>query len=495
VRQNLKGAEVGKTVEGRPWSGMTKVYGLAKKPGLHTDPGTPGFGLRVSPQGKAVWFIRASTGSGKARKEFNKTVGELVPLGEEADGVRWFDLEQARRAALTISSEEKLPEQDKQKLRLKKSSTLRSVLPEFLKNRRVRGRKTPLSEASKKNYQQVFDLYMTKCADWSLVEMQGAVRQWLEAVRDIADNKSVSKAFAMMNLVSGVYDYLELHEEVEKNPMRKVRRLFEQKRPAKRESHVEAVNLPVFVQQAFAVRNKASRTALLLDIFSGLRKSALLGLKWDWLDLNAGIIKVPEQAPGWKGWHGSFQLGQESCRLLKKWREETANKSDWVFPARHGSQEHMVDIRGALSYACKGIEQQIILEDGTVRLQDYCLHDVRRTVGTIIALLYPGDVQLAGALLAHKWAIPDSPETDITLRYQSTRQQQLHALDQVAAFVLEIAGTQPMSERTKAALDRVGIDPRSLKLETIDDELEDNDKPKKKIPEIPWFLEKALTEE
>jgi integrase len=467
---------------------MTKVYGLAKKPGLHTDPGTPGFGLRVSPQGKAVWFIRASTGSGKARKEFNKTIGELVPLGEEADGIRWFDLEQARRAALTISSEEKLPEHDKQKLRLKKTSTLRSVLPEFLTNRRVRGRKTPLSEASKKNYQQVFDLYMTRCADWPLAEMQGAVRQWLEEVRDIANNKSVSKAFAMMNLISGVYDYLELHDEVDKNPMRKVRRLFEQKRPEKRDSHVESVNLPVFVQQAFTVRNKASRTALLLDIFSGLRKSALLGLKWEWIDLNLGIITVPEQAPGWKGWYGHFQLSDESCRLLKNWREESADKSEWVFPARHGSQEHMVDIRGALVHASKSIEQQVVLEDGTVKLKPYCQHDVRRTFGTVLNLLYPGDVQLAGALLAHKWAIPESPETDITLRYQSTRQQQLHALNQVATFVLEIAGTRPMSERTKAALDRVGIDPRSLKLETIPDELEDNDKPKRDIPEVPWFL-------
>jgi integrase len=486
---------MGKTVEGKPWSSMTKIYGFTKKPDTYTDPGTPGFGLRVSQQGKSVWFIRGSTGSGKARKSFNKTIGELVPLGEEADGVRWFDLVQARSKALALCSEEKLPEHDRQKLRLKKERTLRSVLPEYLKRRRVRGRKTPLAEATRNNYQQVFDLYLTACADWPLAAMQAAVDPWMEQISAIAEKSSVSKAFAAMNLVSGVYDYLELLNVVEKNPMRRVRRLFDEKRPDPRETHIATLNLPIFVQQTFTVRNKASRTALLLEIFTGLRKSALLGLRWEWIDLAAGTIQVPKQTPGWKGWHGLFPLGLETCRLLQNWREQTIDKNGWIFPARHGSQEHMVDIRGALAHASKGIEQKVTLNDKTVRLKPYGVHDGRRTFATIINILFPGDVLLAGALLAHKWALPESPETNITFRYQATRQHLQHALNQVAAFVLEVAGIQPMSERTKTALDRVGVNPEKMELTTIDDEQDNNEESGKKAPEAPWFLGQKLAAE
>jgi integrase len=263
-----------------------------------------------------------------------------------------------------------------------------------------------------------------------------------------------------MSIVSGVYTHYETLElpGLTRNPIRNVRRLRLFNAPPKRTRHAPPVSLPTLIRNIWGLRNGESRDLLLLYTLGALRKIAGMRLRKSIIDFNAGVINVPKGERGWKGWHGTYPLNSQVLGILRERAEATGPGTDWLFPARHGDGEHREDVRGSIEKASAGLPFVLMP------------HDLRRTFGTICDILFPSDVALAGALLTHRWAIPENPETSLTFGYQQRSLEELrHASDTVANAILEIAGVLPMTDATSEALRRRGINPEKLELVESDD--------------------------
>ncbi len=466
----------------KPWTTMKQVWPLLKIEGQHKDPGFQNFGVMVSPKGKCVWTIRYSQGTlarkhleekkdGKAtpRRNPETTLGLVQFEGSVADGSNILDLCQAQAAAREWIAEQKDPiyaarRRSEREAALAKPLTLRTGFEEYLKNRRTK-RAAPLVDRTKKGYRQTFENHLSPAADWPL--LSSTVLQWQELLVAIAD-KSPSRGMEAMNIVSGIYTYYETLElpGLTRNPIRKVRGLSLIMPPEKRESHVPPVNLPALVKSIQALRNGGSKDLLMCYTLGGFRRTAVMRFRRSIISFKkqteGAVIRVPKGEPGWKAWYGKFPLNSQVAGILRARAEALPPGDDWLFPNRNkkgGVFPHMSNISGSC---------EIVSEEIGIKIQP---HDLRRTFGAICDLMFPGDVALAGALLTHRWALPENPETSITLSYQKKPLKELrNASEVIANAMLEIAGRLPMTDETAAALRRKGIDPENMTMLDLPDD-------------------------
>lgn len=450
---------MGKHKDGAPWKD-TKAFALARSPGEHTDPGLAGFGMRVSPKLKAVWTVKTSIGSGKERKFSEVTLGLVANPGDEPDGVNALSLKQAREKASSWIEEKRLPATERERRAQRGALCLENLLDEFLENRRTKsGHK--LASSTKQFYRNVFARYLQDCKNWSLVELQYSPRQWLEVLQK-AEKRSVSWANGSMALISAVYDYLELLGTVDANPIRRVRKTRIIRKPKVRDTHIATLDLPRFVQQLHNLRNKHSCDALKINLLAGWRSTAVLGLLRERVDLQARSLSVKLDDPGWKRWVGEYPINRYVLEILNA-RDATGKDSLYVFPARHGDKKHMQNVRGSAAIASKGCP--LVATP----------HILRRTFATIANIVFPGDITLHGALLAHKWATPERPEAATTVGYIVSKERLEAASTRVASVILQIGGIEDMTEETLRLLNAAAIDTTNLQLVEIEDD--DDDEP------------------
>ena len=150
--------------------------------------------------------------------------------------------------------------------------------------------------------------------------------------------------------------------------------------------------------------------ALRLLIFTGARVNEILGLRWEHVDLQRGLLRIPDSKTGAK----AIQLNAPALELLAG-RHEERGGSSWVIPG-HVPGEHLVN----LGKIWRRIRERAELED--VRL-----HDLRHSfasMGAAAGLSLP----LIGALLGH--------------RQPSTTQRYAHLADDPVRSASELVGSR-----------------------------------------------------
>ncbi len=107
------------------------------------------------------------------------------------------------------------------------------------------------------------------------------------------------------------------------------------------------------------------RPLIIVDLHTGLRKTELLSLKWEHIDMERNVLKVEEG----KGGYTRYVPINETVKIqLLKLSEK--KKGDYVFHDQYG---HMIkDIKRSYGSALK-----------RAGLEDVRFHDLRRTFGTI----------------------------------------------------------------------------------------------------------------
>ena len=121
-------------------------------------------------------------------------------------------------------------------------------------------------------------------------------------------------------------------------------------------------------------------------IFTGSRRSNVQSMRWDELSLSDGRWTIPA-AKAKSGRTMSVPLSADALKILKR-RQEAVNGSPWVFPGQSAAG-HMIQPA-----------YQWMTVTKAANLHDLRIHDLRRTLGSVMAQ-QGASLHLIGQVLGH----------------------------------------------------------------------------------------------
>ena len=156
-----------------------------------------------------------------------------------------------------------------------------------------------------------------------------------------------------------------------------------------------------------------------ISLFTGARRANVLAMRWDQLDFDLGIWRIPRTKSGDSQ---TLPLTSSALAILSKRFDERSEDNDWVFPSKTSTSGHLVEPKKGW-YA-------LLKASG---LEDLRMHDLRRTLGSYMAI---GNQSLLviGKVLGHK--SPTATQIYSRLTYDPLRQ----AMEKAQNDMLTAAG-------------------------------------------------------
>jgi len=304
-----------------------------------------GFGLRVGANSK-VFFAEGQVN----RRTRRVTIGRADVFAPEI----------ARKKALVIlgeMAEGRDPNAEKRKEKRER------VTVEMAFDRFFEARKT-LSPNTVSNYRRSEQLYLKA---WRKKEMKEITRQMvLKKHQEIGKKHGETTANNVMRHFRSVYNFTSAtQDDYPPNPVQiltQARAWFKERR---RQTVVTAVDLPTWWKAVMAEPDY-SRDFLLTALFTGMRRSEVMQLRWENVDLSAKTLHLPTTK---NGDPLTLPLSEFLADLLAQRRKENQG-SPWVFPGP-GRTGHLVETKKFLLRVSAG--------SGV----SFTLHDLRRTFITI----------------------------------------------------------------------------------------------------------------
>lgn len=286
------------------------------------DTKTPGLQLRVTSGGVKTFSIyRRTKGGGPERI----TLGRFPAM----------TVEQARAAAAAVNAEiETGASPAKVRRAVREEPTFAEAFDDFLTGKRKRDG-SPLGERTKRDYQDVFRMYLTSIKSKKLSQIQ---RTDLKAIHKKTTAKSPAQADRAIAVVSSVFTYM-IDQEVFSgpNPASRV-----QKNPSTdRDRFAQGHELPHLLD---AVARSGQSDYFLLSLLTGARRSNVQAMAWRDLDLPGAVWRIGNTK---NGTPQNVPLSPEAVMVLKA-RQEYASASPFVFPGT-GKTGHLVEPKRAWS--------------------------------------------------------------------------------------------------------------------------------------------------
>ncbi len=220
----------------------------------------------------------------------------------------------------------------------------------------------------------------------------------------VATPSEANRAIAVVSKLVSLSELWGLRPEGA-NPCRGIERYRERRRERFLGS-AELAQLGVVLAEAERTRPAAASavTVVRLLALTGARRNEIAHLRWEYVDLERGLLNLPESKTGRK----TIRLGAPAVQLLAG----LPRTSEWVFP-------------GPCSQGPVHLERAWRSLRKRAGLDDVRLHDLRHThasVGAAAGLSLP----LIGALLGHKTAA-------MTQRYAHLRSDVVHEASEIVA--------------------------------------------------------------
>lgn len=143
---------------------------------------------------------------------------------------------------------------------------------------------------------------------------------------------------------------------------------------------------PEELQRLFAAldeeTNEVFKNYVLLSLFIGQRRQNMLSMRWSYVDLNLGFVHFPDSKNGDPQRIPLITYAQE---ILKDMKQYATN--DWVFPSAGSKSGHLEDLHRPWYALLK-----------RANIENFRVHDLRRTFGSYQAIMGSGDFILGKAL-------------------------------------------------------------------------------------------------
>lgn len=342
-----------------------------------------GFGLRVAPSGRKVYVLKYRTVDGTQRKPVIGTDGALT-------------LEQARKLANEmLSTVRSGGDPSRSRMDARKAPTVADVCERYL-DEHARPNKKPLSVADDEGMIERYvkpRLGNRKIASIDFDDATNLHKQ-LEHI-PVRANRVRSLMSKMLNL-SEKWKYRPEHtnpyRHIPRNPERTVHRamaedeianLAEVLRQAERGERVEN---PDIGEPESVAENPVAVAALRLLLFTGMRRNEALRLRWDEVDLKAGVLRLKDSKTGEK----LVRLNSGARVVIEGQESERKLGNPFVFPSPVKPLRPLYDVKGVWSRIRK-----------RAGLEDVRLHDLRHNFAAAAA---DGGLSLLqiGQLLGHR---------------------------------------------------------------------------------------------
>lgn len=271
-----------------------------------------------------------------------------------------------------------------------------------------------LSPSTVDGYQRTARLYLKSWAKKPLCEI---TRQLvLKKHQDIAAKHGEVTANNTMRHLRSVYNFIAATEnDFPPNPVLILSQARAWYRERRRQTVVTALDLPAWCS-AVLCEPEYSRDFLLATLFTGMRRSEVMKLRWENIDLKSRTLHLPTTK---NGDPLNLPLSEFLANLLTE-RASRANGSPWVFPGP-GKSGHLVETKKFLLRVTAG--------SGVT----FTLHDLRRTFITIAESLDVPHYALK-RLLNHR------ANSDVTGGYIVINAERLRGpVEQVTKKIVELA--------------------------------------------------------
>mgnify|MGYP003386097595 CR=1 FL=1 len=168
----------------------------------------------------------------------------------------------------------------------------------------------------------------------------------------------------VVELIRGIYATEIDNELAIRNPAAKIKK----HKPQERERFLLPEEVPAFFAALNTFRPRI-RDFFLLCLFTGVRRSNVMAMRWDELDIDAWIWRVPR--PKSKNNKPLIvPLVVPALEILNR-RAIDANGNQWVFPSDASETGHYVEPKDAWKRICT-----------KANIKDLTIHDLRRTLGS-----------------------------------------------------------------------------------------------------------------
>lgn len=159
-------------------------------------------------------------------------------------------------------------------------------------------------------------------------------------------------------------------------------------REKSRDRRLKPNEVASFLAAVYAEPNETIRDYVLLSLLTGARRSNVLAMRWDQLDLDDAEWRIPETK---NGTPQTIPLEEAEISILRE--RESSAKGPWVFPGRpraEGKPDHLKEPK-------KGWDR-ILKRAG---IEDFRIHDLRRSLASFM-VDQGASLAIIGRALNHK---------------------------------------------------------------------------------------------
>jgi integrase len=167
------------------------------------------------------------------------------------------------------------------------------------------------------------------------------------------------------------------------NPASKIK-MFEEK---SRERFLQEDELPRFFKALDAEPNQDFADVFRLCLFTGARRSNVLAMKWQDVQVENAEWKIPETK---NGESHLVPLLPQALEILTERRSRAGKGAGWVFPSTTSQSGHLEGVQRVWSR---------LLKDAA--LENLRIHDLRRTLGSWLVITGANNFTI-GKTLGHK---------------------------------------------------------------------------------------------
>ncbi|MDE0030302.1 MAG: integrase family protein [Deltaproteobacteria bacterium] len=301
------------------------------KPWIAWDDKLTGFGVRVHPSGAKSYVVNYRAGNG-GRKAPNKRVvvgraGRATP-------------DQARRRAQELLGRVAAGEDPAgERTEARGLPRLGAACEDYIESGH------DLAASTERGYRRYTTLYL---GDWLSRPLDGITRRDVEGrFRLLTERHGPMPANQCLSFLRSVYrrpcvDYEGLHNPVEQWLAAGGR--YHRKTRKRISSPAEV--LPCWrTGMDAAVPNPVHRDVLLFGLYTGMRRGEIMALRWEDVNLEAGLFRVEETKTGVPlELPVTRQLGKILARRRAEWDTLREQLGDWVFPSRSSESGHVEEL-------------------------------------------------------------------------------------------------------------------------------------------------------